>query len=407
MKIGSHVGMSGKDMLLGSAKEAVSYGADTFMFYTGAPQNTRRKEISELNIGPAWDYMEEHGIDEIIVHAPYIINLANTVKPETYELAERFLALELERTAACKSQILILHPGAHVGAGVDAGIAQIVRGLNHILTPDTPVCIALETMAGKGSEVGGRFEELRAILDAVDEGSITNTQIVGVISNNKNAYALTRAKEHQVAAQCISPKDFATREEFNEKFLEAVDEIGPDLIVLAGFLVVIPAEMIERYRNRIINIHPSLIPSFCGTGFYGLKVHEAALKRGVKVVGATVHFVDEGTDTGPIILQKAVEVEEGDTPEILQRRVMEQAEWKILPKAIDLIANGRVTVEDNRVRIDRRKTNECIDCRKRRKRARHRILRGQEPQGGEDILYTGKRGHCRVCPVRAHRRHGV
>lgn len=167
MKIGSHVGMSGKDMLLGSAKEAVSYGADTFMFYTGAPQNTRRKEISELNIEPAWDYMEEHGIHEIIVHAPYIINLANTVKPETYELAERFLALELERTAACKSRILILHPGAHVGAGVDAGIAQIVRGLNHILTPDTPVCIALETMAGKGSEIGRSFEELARIYDGV------------------------------------------------------------------------------------------------------------------------------------------------------------------------------------------------------------------------------------------------
>ena len=167
MKIGSHVGMSGKDMLLGSAKEAVSYGADTFMFYTGAPQNTRRKEISELNIGPAWEYMEEHGIDDIVVHAPYIINLANTVKPETYELAERFLALELERAAACRSQVLILHPGAHVGAGVDAGIGQIIRGLNHILTPDTPVCIALETMAGKGSEIGRSFEELARIYDGV------------------------------------------------------------------------------------------------------------------------------------------------------------------------------------------------------------------------------------------------
>lgn len=199
--------------------------------------------------------------------------------------------------------------------------------------------------------VSGGGTNLQAILDAVDEGSITNTEIVGVISNNKNAYALTRAREHGVAAQCISPKDFATREEFNEKFLAVVDEIGPDLIVLAGFLVVIPAEMIAKYRNRIINIHPSLIPAFCGTGFYGLKVHEAALKRGVKVVGATVHFVDEGTDTGPIILQKAVEVEEGDTPEILQRRVMEQAEWKILPQAINLIAGGRVTVEDGKVRI--------------------------------------------------------
>lgn len=167
MKIGSHVGMSGKDMLLGSAKEAVSYGADTFMFYTGAPQNTRRKEISELNIGPAWEYMEEHGIDDIVVHAPYIINLANTVKPETYELAERFLALELERATACRSRVLILHPGAHVGAGVDAGIGQIIRGLNHILTPDTPVCIALETMAGKGSEIGRSFEELARIYDGV------------------------------------------------------------------------------------------------------------------------------------------------------------------------------------------------------------------------------------------------
>ena len=167
MTIGSHVGMSGKDMLLGSAKEAVSYGADTFMFYTGAPQNTRRKEISELNTEPAWDYMKEHGIEEIIVHAPYIINLANTVKLETYELAERFLALELERTAACRSQVLILHPGSHVGAGVDAGIAQIIRGLNHILTPDTPVYIALETMAGKGSEIGRSFEELARIYDGV------------------------------------------------------------------------------------------------------------------------------------------------------------------------------------------------------------------------------------------------
>lgn len=167
MKIGSHVGMSGKEMLLGSAKEAVSYGENTFMFYTGAPQNTRRKEISELNIEPAWDYMEEHGIDEIIVHAPYIINLANTVKPETYELAERFLAMELERTAACRSKVLILHPGSHVGAGVDAGIAQIVKGLNHILTADTNVYIALETMAGKGSEIGRSFEELARIYDGV------------------------------------------------------------------------------------------------------------------------------------------------------------------------------------------------------------------------------------------------
>lgn len=201
--------------------------------------------------------------------------------------------------------------------------------------------------------VSGGGTNLQAIIDAVENGTITNTELVGVISNNKNAYALTRAGNHQIPAQCVSPKDFETREEFNKVFLEKVDELKPDLIVLAGFLVVIPGEMISRYRNKIINIHPSLIPSFCGTGYYGLKVHEAALARGVKVVGATVHFVDEGTDTGPIILQKAVEVEEGDTPEVLQRRVMEQAEWKILPHAIDLIANGKVTVKDGRVSIAR------------------------------------------------------
>ena len=199
--------------------------------------------------------------------------------------------------------------------------------------------------------VSGGGTNLQAIIDAVENGTITNTQIVGVISNNKNAFALERAGRHGIPAQCISPKDFETRDEFNRVFLDKVNELKADLIVLAGFLVVIPEMMIREYRNRIINIHPSLIPSFCGTGFYGLKVHEAALKRGVKVVGATVHFVDEGTDTGPIILQKAVSVEEGDTPEILQRRVMEQAEWKILPQAIDLIANGLVTVEDGRVRI--------------------------------------------------------
>ena len=192
--------------------------------------------------------------------------------------------------------------------------------------------------------VSGGGTNLQAIIDAVESGQITNTKIAGVISNNQNAYALERAKKHGIPSLCISPKQFASREEFNEQFLEKVNELHPDLIVLAGFLVVIPPAMIEMYRNRIVNIHPSLIPSFCGTGFYGLKVHEAALARGVKVVGATVHFVDEGTDTGPIILQKAVEVEPGDTPEVLQRRVMEQAEWKILPKAIDLIANGKVSV---------------------------------------------------------------
>lgn len=199
--------------------------------------------------------------------------------------------------------------------------------------------------------VSGGGTNLQVIIDAVENGTITNTKIAGVISNNKNAYALERAKKHGIANCCISPKDYANRATFNQKFLEKMDELNPDLIVLAGFLVVISPEMIAKYRNRIINIHPSLIPSFCGTGYYGLKVHEAALARGVKVVGATVHFVDEGTDTGPIILQKAVEVEEGDTPEVLQRRVMEQAEWKILPKAIDLIANGKVKVEDGRTHI--------------------------------------------------------
>lgn len=197
--------------------------------------------------------------------------------------------------------------------------------------------------------VSGGGTNLQAIIDAVESGAITNTKITGVISNNKNAYALERAEKHGIAHLCISPKQFDSRDTFNEEFLKAVDGMNPDLIVLAGFLVVIPPAMIERYRNRIINIHPSLIPAFCGTGFYGLKVHEAALARGVKVVGATVHFVDEGTDTGPIILQKAVEVEQGDTPEVLQRRVMEQAEWKILPRAIDLIANGKIAVEDGKV----------------------------------------------------------
>lgn len=200
--------------------------------------------------------------------------------------------------------------------------------------------------------VSGGGTNLQAIIDAVDSGVITNTKIAGVISNNKNAYALERAEKHGIPNQCISPKDYESREIFNQEFMKAVDALQPDLIVLAGFLVVIPAEMIAKYRNRMINIHPSLIPAFCGTGFYGLKVHEKTLERGVKVVGATVHFVDEGTDTGPIILQKAVEVEQGDTPEVLQRRVMEQAEWKILPRAIDLIANGKVKVEGHHVTIE-------------------------------------------------------
>lgn len=194
--------------------------------------------------------------------------------------------------------------------------------------------------------VSGGGTNLQAIIDAVESGVITNTEISVVISNNKNAYALERAKNHNIEGICISPKDYETRAEFNKAFLEKLDSYEVDLVVLAGFLVVIPSEMIAKYRNRIINVHPSLIPSFCGTGFYGLKVHEGALERGVKVTGATVHFVDEGTDTGPIILQKAVYIENGDTAEVLQKRVMEQAEWVILPKAIDYIANGKVSIVD-------------------------------------------------------------
>ncbi len=199
--------------------------------------------------------------------------------------------------------------------------------------------------------VSGGGTNLQAILDCVESGTIHNTKIVGVISNNKNAYALERAKVHGIDQVCVSPKDYETREIFNEELLKTVRSFSPDLIVLAGFLVVIPPAMIQEYKNRMINIHPSLIPAFCGKGFYGLKVHEAALKRGVKVVGATVHFVDEGTDTGPIILQKAVEVEQGDTPESLQLRVMQQAEWKILPEAIDLFARGMIQVVDGKAVI--------------------------------------------------------
>lgn len=202
-----------------------------------------------------------------------------------------------------------------------------------------------------GVLVSGGGTNLQAIMDAIENGAIENTKISVVISNNKNACALERAKSKGVPGLCISPKDYGSREEFNRAFLEKLDSYQVDLVVLAGFLVVLPEEMTKRYENRIINIHPSLIPSFCGKGFYGLKVHEAALKRGVRVTGATVHFVDAGTDTGPIILQKAVEVKDGDTPEILQRRVMEEAEWKILPGAIDLIAKGKVSVENGRVRI--------------------------------------------------------
>ena len=190
--------------------------------------------------------------------------------------------------------------------------------------------------------VSGGGTNLQAIIDAVKAGTITNAEISLVISNNKNAYALERAKNAGIASMCISPKDYETREQFHEALTETLKNAGVDLVVLAGYLVAIPEMLVKEFPNKIINIHPSLIPSFCGVGYYGLRVHEAALERGVKVTGATVHFVDCGMDTGPIILQKAVEIEDGDTPEVLQRRVMEQAEWIILPKAIDMIANGKI-----------------------------------------------------------------
>lgn len=197
--------------------------------------------------------------------------------------------------------------------------------------------------------VSGGGTNLQAIIDSIAEGKITNTQIVGVISNNKTVKSLERAKNAGIPAISISPKDYADREAFNEALLGKIEELDPDLVVLAGFLVKIPEAMVHKYSNRIINIHPSLIPSFCGVGYYGLKVHEKALERGVKVTGATVHFVNEGMDEGPIIAQKAVYVEENDTPEILQRRVMEQAEWILLPQAIDDIANSRICVVDGKV----------------------------------------------------------
>ncbi|MBQ7429224.1 MAG: phosphoribosylglycinamide formyltransferase [Butyrivibrio sp.] len=200
--------------------------------------------------------------------------------------------------------------------------------------------------------VSGGGTNLQAIIDGIASGLITNTEIVLVFSNNKNAYALERAKKAGIPTAVRCPKDYASRDEFNEEFLKALQEAQPDLVVLAGCLVVIPEAVVKAFPNRIINIHPSLIPSFCGKGYYGLHVHEKVLERGVKVSGATVHFVDEGTDTGPIILQKPVMIRQDDTPETLQKRIMEQAEWVIMPKAIDLIANGKVTVKDGHVVID-------------------------------------------------------
>ena len=202
-----------------------------------------------------------------------------------------------------------------------------------------------------GVLVSGGGTNLQAILDAIDEGTVTNAEVEVVISNNAGAYALERAEKHGIDGICISPKQYEDRELFHKALLAELKERKVDLVVLAGYLVAIPTMIVEAFPNRIINIHPSLIPSFCGVGYYGLKVHEGVLSRGVKVTGATVHFVDTGTDTGPIILQKAVSVEQGDTPKVLQQRVMEQAEWHILPKAIDLIANGKVTVSDGKVSI--------------------------------------------------------
>lgn len=200
--------------------------------------------------------------------------------------------------------------------------------------------------------VSGGGTNLQAIIDAIVSGKITNTEICLVYSNNPKAYAIERAKKAGIPTAVKSPKEFENRDEFNAALLQILQDADPDLIVLAGCLVVIPDCVVKAFANKIINIHPSLIPSFCGTGYYGLKVHEKALERGVRVSGATVHFVDEGTDTGPIILQKPVMIQQGDTPEILQKRIMEQAEWKILPMAIDLIANGKVSVADGKVIID-------------------------------------------------------
>lgn len=199
--------------------------------------------------------------------------------------------------------------------------------------------------------VSGGGTNLQAVMDSIAEGRISDAEIVKVVSNREDAYALTRAQNAGIEAVCVAPGRYGSRDDFYDALCDEVDAAEPDLIVLAGFLVVIPEKMIQKYPNRIMNIHPSLIPSFCGKGYYGLKVHEGALKRGVKVTGATVHFVDEGTDTGPIILQKAVAVEQGDTPEILQHRVMEQAEWVILPRAIELFAHDRIRVEKGIVSI--------------------------------------------------------
>ena len=201
--------------------------------------------------------------------------------------------------------------------------------------------------------VSGGGTNLQAIIDSIENGSLSGVEITRVISNKPGAYALERAKQHGIVGKCISPKDYSIRSDYDKAMIEEIKSSEAELIVLAGFLVVLSSDFVNEFKGKIINIHPSLIPSFCGDGFYGLRVHAEALKRGVKVTGATVHFVDDGTDTGPIITQKAVYIEKGDTPEVLQRRVMEQAEWIILPAAIQAIADGRVSVENNIAFIDR------------------------------------------------------
>ena len=202
-----------------------------------------------------------------------------------------------------------------------------------------------------GVMVSGGGTNLQAIIDAIENGKIKNARIVTVVSNKPQAYALERAKNHGIEGVCIAPKDFSNREAFNLALIKHFEERQVDLIVMAGYLVVVGESFVKHFRNRIMNIHPSLIPSFCGDGYYGLKVHQAVLDRGVKVTGATVHFVDEGTDTGPIILQKAVEVRQNDTKETLQKRVMEEAEWMIYPEAIRLYAEGKLKVQDHKVII--------------------------------------------------------
>ncbi|MGB4661648.1 MAG: phosphoribosylglycinamide formyltransferase [Mobilitalea sp.] len=199
--------------------------------------------------------------------------------------------------------------------------------------------------------VSGGGTNLQALIDRIEQNKLPNVKIEVVISNNKSAYALERAKKHGILAEAVSKKDFENREQFDEALMKVLDCYHVDLVVLAGCLLILPEKMVRKYKNRIINIHPSLIPAFCGDGFYGLKVHEAVLARGVKVTGATVHFVDEGTDTGPIILQKPVMVQDDDTAKVLQQRVMEQAEWEILPEAVRLIAENKIVIENNIVKI--------------------------------------------------------